>query len=44
MAQQIQAPRIAVEVTPPATGVTMHPEYAKAIGRMAYIWGWPMVN
>ena len=22
----------------------MHPGYAKAIGRMAYIWGWPMVN
>jgi hypothetical protein len=22
----------------------MHPEYAKAIGRLAYIWGWPMVN
>jgi hypothetical protein len=22
----------------------MYPEYAKAIGRAAYIWGWPMVN
>ena len=22
----------------------MHPEYAKAVGRMAYVWGWPMVN
>jgi hypothetical protein len=22
----------------------MHPEYARAIGQMAYIWGWPMVN
>jgi hypothetical protein len=22
----------------------MHPEYARAVGRMAYIWGWPMVN
>ena len=22
----------------------MHPEYAKTIGRMAYVWGWPMVN
>ena len=32
------------EVTAPATGVVMHPEYAKAIGRMAYVWGWPMVN
>ncbi|MBN3760637.1 DUF1254 domain-containing protein [Burkholderia sp. Ac-20365] len=22
----------------------MHPEYAQVIARMAYIWGWPMVN
>lgn len=22
----------------------IHPEYAKTIARMAYIWGWPMVN
>ena len=22
----------------------MQPEYAKAVGRMAYIWGWPMAN
>ena len=22
----------------------MQPGYAKAVGRMAYIWGWPMVN
>lgn len=28
----------------PAHGVLMHPEYAKVIGRMAYVWGWPMVN
>ncbi len=32
------------QVTQPATGVMMHPEYAKAIARMAYLWGWPMVN
>ena len=32
------------EVTQPATGVLMHPEYAKAIARTAYVWGWPMVN
>jgi hypothetical protein len=24
--------------------VVMHPEYAKSIARMAYIWGYPMVN
>jgi len=31
-------------ITLPATGVEMHPEYAKTIGRLAYVWGWPMVN
>jgi len=30
--------------TLPAAGIVMHPEYAKTIGRMAYVWGWPMVN
>lgn len=37
-------PDYKADVTPPATGVVMHPEYAKVIGRMAYVWGWPMVN
>jgi hypothetical protein len=32
------------EVTQPATGVIMHREYVKTIGRMAYVWGWPLVN
>ena len=32
------------EVTPPAAGVIMQPGYAKTIGRMAYVWGWPLVN
>jgi hypothetical protein len=31
-------------VTAPATGIVMHPAYAKAAGRLAYVWGWPMVN
>jgi hypothetical protein len=31
-------------VTTAATGVDMHPEYAKTIGRMAYVWGWPIIN
>lgn len=30
--------------TQPATSVLMHPEYAAAIAKMAYIWGWPLVN
>jgi hypothetical protein len=44
MSQQVPIPQTAAEVTAPATGIVMHPEYAKAIGRVAYIWGWPLVN
>ena len=28
----------------PATGIVMHPGYAKSIAQLAYVWGWPMVN
>jgi hypothetical protein len=38
MSQQVLIPQTAAEVTAPATGILMHPEYAKAIGRVAYIW------
>src|SRR5689334_10781716 len=38
------SPRKASAVTTAATGVMMHPAYAEAIGRIAYIWGWPLVN
>lgn len=31
-------------LTQPATGVLMHPAYAKAIATTAYVWGWPIVN
>jgi hypothetical protein len=31
-------------VTQPATGVLMHPDYARTIAQMAYVWGWPIVN
>ena len=31
-------------LTLPADGIVMHPEYAKTVGRMAYVWGWPLVN
>ena len=44
LAQQVPAPQTAAEVTAPAAGITMQPEYAKAIARMAYVWGWPLVN
>ena len=41
---QVPSPSNPAEVVSPATGIVMHPDYAKAIGRMAYIWAWPMVN
>lgn len=30
--------------TEPATGILMHPGYARTIAQMAYVWGWPLVN
>jgi hypothetical protein len=37
-------PASASEVTQPVAGAILHKEYVKTIGRMAYIWGWPLVN
>jgi hypothetical protein len=34
----------ATPVPGPAPGTLMTKEYVQAIGRMAYIWGWPLVN
>ncbi|MGE8064782.1 DUF1254 domain-containing protein [Pseudomonas sp. NPDC089569] len=39
-----QAPASASQLTQPTNDIIMHPEYAKTIARMAYVWGWPMVN
>jgi hypothetical protein len=41
---QVPFPRSPAEVTQPADGVVMHPEYARAVARWAYVWGWPMMN
>jgi len=42
--QQNTFPTAASEVTQPVAGAIMHKEYVKTIGRMAYVWGWPLVN
>jgi hypothetical protein len=34
----------APQVTQPATGIAMTPGYATTIARMAYVWGWALVN
>ena len=44
MDHQVALPTTAADVTAPATGIVMHPAYAKAAGGLAYVWGWPMVN
>jgi hypothetical protein len=41
---QVPAPAKAADVPVAATGIVMHDEYAKTIARVAYVWGWPMVN
>ena len=43
-AQRSPEPAATSLVTEPATGIVMHPDYARAIAQMAYIWGWPIVN
>ena len=39
---QVPIPRTASEVPGPALG-PMTPAYVQAVGRMAYVWGWPLV-
>ena len=43
-AQQVPIPTTAAEVPGPASGNAMTKEYVETVGRMAYIWGWPLVN
>ena len=43
-AQQVPLPKTAAEVPGPASGTAMTREYVQMVGRMAYVWGWPMVN
>jgi hypothetical protein len=43
-AAQAQASGPMSQVTEPATGIVMHPDYARTIAQMAYVWGWPIVN
>ena len=43
-AQQVPAPKTPAEVTAPADGINMTPEYARSVAKSAYIWGWTMVN
>jgi len=43
-AQQVPIPTNAAEVPGPASGTAMTKAYVQTVGRMAYLWGWPLVN
>lgn len=43
-AQQVRQPEAAFEIKGTPSGTIMTKEYVSTIGRMAYLWGWPLVN
>jgi hypothetical protein len=43
-AQQFPIPTTAAQVPGPAPGTAMTKAYVQSVGRMAYLWGWPLVN
>src|SRR5262249_12756440 len=43
-AQQVPLPTTAAEVAGPAPGTIMTKPYVQMVARMAYFWGWPLVN
>src|SRR6266704_4575 len=43
-AQQVPIPTTAAEVPGPPTGTTMTTAYVQSVARIAYLWGWPLVN
>jgi hypothetical protein len=43
-AQQVLIPTTAAEVPGPAPGTAMTTAYVQSVGRVAYLWGWPLVN
>jgi hypothetical protein len=43
-AQQVPIPKTAAEVPGPPPGTAMSKAYVQTVGRMAYMWGWPLVN
>jgi len=43
-AQQYPYPTSAAEVAGPPPGTAMTKAYVQSVGRLAYFWGWPLVN
>ena len=44
LAQQVLIPTAASQVPGPPSGTAMTTAYVQSVGRMAYLWGWPLVN
>src|SRR5262252_3808484 len=44
LAQQVPLPISAAQVPGPAPGTPMTKPYVQAVARMAYVWGWPLVD
>ncbi|MBV8106919.1 MAG: DUF1254 domain-containing protein [Hyphomicrobiales bacterium] len=44
VAQQVPIPETAAQVPGPAPGTAMTKAYMQTVGRMAYLWGWALVN
>jgi hypothetical protein len=43
-AQQVPIPTTAARVPGPPPGTAMNTAYVQSVGRIAYLWGWPLVN
>src|SRR5258708_10871724 len=43
-AEQVPIPTTAAQVPGPPTGTTMTTAYVQSVARIAYLWGWPLVN
>jgi hypothetical protein len=43
-AQQVPAPKTPADVQGTPSGTVMTKDYVTMVARMAYVWGWPMVN
>lgn len=43
-AQQVVAPKSAADIKGTPPGTVMPRQYVEMVGRLAYVWGWPMVN
>src|SRR5262245_18351203 len=43
-AQQVPIPKAPADVAGTPTGTMMTKDYVATEGRLAYIWGWPLVN